>query len=113
MKKYWPRFLKFDQNEKSTGSRSSTNPSTRTMKKKLELLKTSDNQKTLKAYREKNKKKTCITDRNKNKEESKLLAWNKARQKIVEQYLYSAARSKIKLSTEHFVSSKDIFEIRG
>ena len=30
------------------------------MKKKLELLKTSDNQKTLKAYREKNKKKHVL-----------------------------------------------------
>lgn len=81
------------------------------MKKKLELLKTSDKEKTLKAYR--GGKNTHYRQINKNKEESKLLAWNKARQKTVEQYLYSTARNKIKLSIEHFVSSKDIFEIRG
>ena len=77
----------------------------------MKLLKTSGNEKTLKAYR--GEKNTYYRQRNKNKEESKLLARNKARQKIVEQYLYSTARNKIKLSIEHFVSAKDIFEIRG
>ena len=77
----------------------------------IKLLKTSGNEKTLKTYR--GEKNTYYRQRNKNKEESKLLARNKARQKIVEQYLYSTARNKIKLSIEHFVSTKDIFEIRG
>ena len=80
------------------------------MKKKLELLKTSDNEKTLKAYR--GKKKIHITDRSTKtrKRANFLLGTRQDRRQWSNIFL---VLQETKLSVEHFVSSKDIFEIRG